>query len=244
MQTAIVGNNRLFFGKVKKTKKGNEYEKSNEGKKIVPAVIVGREIFNTVCNSKKNKKKYALLYQNLKKYSKKEGLNLSTDVIKKRAKQALIAGKVYDFAGIALFGLLAGIIIDAITNSTRRKDSDDFQQTRKVPEKTNKGKKIGAGIGLGLGGISALRAWYKGTHKRIIVENNSKLAEKISSPSVEIKVIKKALTGKQKIMIALGIPLITALCTAYAAIYDYAVNKSRAKLTDKILDEKAKEAIK
>lgn len=115
------------------TKKGNEYEKCNEGKKIIP--IVGLTEIALLANlNKKAKESYGFF------------INKEKPLVSVVATIAIL--------GALYVGL--GAILDSVINKTRRKDADKFAETGEVPEKTNKGKNVCVSIGLGMGLVSLL----------------------------------------------------------------------------------------
>lgn len=120
-------NSMTFMGKIAQTKNGNEYEKSNEGKKYVP--VIGAAAIGTATLVSKN-------YRKLLSASQFPGGG---------------AGILLYTLGIML-GI--GAIVDGAINKTRRKDSDKFAQTGEVSPKTNKGKINMGLIGLGIEGLT------------------------------------------------------------------------------------------
>lgn len=155
MQVGAISN-QSFSGKIRETKKGNEYETSNEGKKYIPLIQLGA--IGTSMGLKN-----AIGDFNPTDY-------LLSDTGK--------AGKVGVGAVLGTVALLGattigiGAIYDAVINKTRRSDADKFAETGKVEDRTNKGKKIGAGIGLG-GSVLGLLL----SHKRL---NNLNVSNFIS----------------------------------------------------------------
>lgn len=108
--------------------------------------------------------------------------------------------------GIAI-SLGLGEITDVYINKARRNDADSFAKTGESPKKTNKGERLGAEIGCGLGVIAALAAYgYK------FVKQNPILTKEKWTP-------------------LLAIPMTGFLGLIYGVVYDAGVNKFRAKLS-------------
>lgn len=140
MQVGVISNNQIFSGKIKKTEKGNEYEKSNEGKKYAPLCMFASTGISMAIDKA------------LDKFSPAGYLLFEAKNGNKNA-YAAIAGTVVIIGAISI-GI--GAIIDAIINKTRRNDTDKFAKTGEISKKTNKGKINGAIIGIGTGALSLL----------------------------------------------------------------------------------------
>lgn len=112
------------------TDNGNEYQKTNAGKKAIPAVFAAQTLISGAILAKASK-----------------GIS----------KGVLAVGTVIGAAVMAVLGLGVGAIVDAISNRTIRKDADKYAETGNIPQNTNHGKRNGLGIGLGLCLISLLR---------------------------------------------------------------------------------------
>lgn len=214
-------NSTTFSGKIKTTKNGNEYEKSNEGKKIMPLVAASFLTANIGAEAVMLKKS-GLLDDTLEKFKQSDAQKNILDNIKKSLKEnkktAIISGAAI-LAILAAITVGVGAIFDAMINKTRRKDADKFAKTENVSENTNRGKKIGAGIGLAMGGYNLI--------KSMRAENMLSAAKGIPTESIE-KILKYQKANK--FIIA---PLVLASYIADGAIYDYGVNKFREKLADK-----------
>ncbi|MFA7659443.1 MAG: hypothetical protein WCY19_08420 [Candidatus Gastranaerophilaceae bacterium] len=206
-------NSVAFAGKIKATKQGNEYEKSNEGKKYYPLVAVAGLTAEGLLGIGEIKK--ALNSNVLDRYFKDLNLENSLFGPLKPVETKMSKGKI---AGLATGFLIAtagvavgfGAILDAIINKTRKKDADKFAQTEVAQKRTNKGKKVCTWIGLGIGAISLL-------------------------DKIRTKAPKKSLIAT--------IPLALASWFAIGAIYDHGVNKFRNNLqnkADKAVDNEVK----
>ena len=161
MQVGVVNNNQTFSGDLGKTKIGNKYEKTNEGKKIYPLVAVGVSATATAATFLALKKDGALKKMIKEAFISKEANEAEKDeaiaIQKLIKKPALKAGIAVGILGLAaLGGLIQGVFVDLFANHTIKNDADRFAETGEKPEKTNKGKLICGSIGLGIGGFSLL----------------------------------------------------------------------------------------
>lgn len=221
-----------FQGKIKETKNGNQYEKYNGGKKSLPLVCAGIAAIPTalIMNSNLLDAIYRLSNSGLPQKS----IRL-TD-------KAKVVGLL---AGVgALTGLISGLVIDAFVNHRRRKDVDKLVEKNQIKEKTNKGKLIFGGIGVGLGALESIASFMALRYKQVITKE--KPIEAISSsanesglktvnllPKVKIETIKRQLTTNEKLSIFSIIPLFLGLSIVPGVIYDHGVNKFRKQLADK-----------
>lgn len=243
--------NQSFSGKIKETKKGNKYETSNDGKKLYPLITAGAAGIVTAFELQKG------TFENYYKEEMKE----IQKVFGKSGTKAAMVGIVV--AGAALGGFIYGAIIDALANGRRRKDSDKFAETGESPTNTNKGKVVCAGIGLVLGGISLTLMNFHEKFESFTAKllNSFNTFIPIASvkdsdvPTSAVNEIKKPAASLIK-TVSEEVPFKYSKAAKYSvipmailswlipgAIYDHAVNKFRAHLTnkaDKI--EKATEA--
>lgn len=233
MQVRAINNNQLNFGTVKETTKGNQYETSNEGKKIYPIVAIATAGISTAILLKTGALE-RLYSEEIKELPLKSGT------------KTLIGG--ISVAAAALGGFIWGAVIDVVANGRRRKDADKFAETGKKPTETNKGKLICGAIGLAFGGITY--AIMKG------IENISEFSAGLNNfsnmfvPPEDIKGIKKTINPPNTIAKEIGFKYPKALkysamlasvisWTIVGAIYDHAVNKFRNGLAHKA-DKSAK----
>lgn len=114
------------------------------------------------------------------------------------------ASKVITLITSAAIGLGFGAIVDHLVNKTRKNDADRFEKTKRVPEKTNKGKMVTTGIGVGMGLIG------------------NALVSAVS---------KKAGVQKPPAFVTVGLATLTWFI--YGLIYDNGINKFREKLAQK-----------
>lgn len=201
-------NSVSFAGKTAMTEKGNEYKKSNEGKKLFPLLGLAGFGISTAINPS---------YINIPK--EQGGLGGM------KYKGLIIAGSAIGSAAICLG---YGAITDMFINKARRKDADKFAETGMVSKKTNKGKEIGAAIGLSLGALSL---------------GSIQLVEKIIKQNPKLPKINISRTKKLSM-----IPMAVALWTSAGAILDHGKNKFRDKLAAEAdfnakVEEKVAEAI-
>lgn len=131
-------NSVAFGGKIKETKNGNQYEKSNIGKIFIPLISLSVTSISLL-----NKKSQGVIYQN---FSKEVG---EIAKVTKSSKAAVVVNVALRFASM----LTIGAIFDGIINKKRRKNADKFAEKKEVPEKTNKGKIVCSAISLGLFGV-------------------------------------------------------------------------------------------
>lgn len=177
-------NSAPFRGRTSITINRNDYEKSNEGKKLFPFALISSMGLQYAINKD--------AFQ-ARMFDKNEHLS-------KGGKIATIA------FGVAAASIIGGVIIDAFINGKRRNDADKFAKAKNAPDKTNKGKKVCALIGLGVSSLVALVKFG---------------SNKISGISF---------TKAQKV---LAISVTMAYWLGLGAIYDHGVNKFRQKLAEK-----------
>ena len=212
-------NNQTFGGKIAKTKQGNEYEKSNEGKKFVPVagVAAGAVAIGTY-------KATGLIDPLLKAVNK-----LSKDPLTKNTMKKFNSIAKLSIPTITLAGLFAtGMVFDAMINKTRRKDADKLAESEIMPENTNKGKIIGAITGLVAGGLGLLSLTnIQKPAKQEIVMSSDKALNKIFTTLSKVKF------KPSKALKIAYVPLAIAAYTAFGAVYDHGVNKARKQMTEK-----------
>lgn len=120
-----------FKGSIRETASGNQWERSNDGKKYLP--LIG--LAGTATGFALDPASFKPIIQ----------------WTKKNKAFALISGGIFIAASLGV-----GAIFDAIINKARRNDADKFAKTGKIPNETNKAKKIMGSIGLGIGAIGLL----------------------------------------------------------------------------------------
>lgn len=138
MQVGMI-QNQPFLGKIKETKKGNQYETSNTGKIATPLIAIAKIGANVLFTKAVGPTDFKL-----------------TDLNKafEKNKKVFYAGGGIIAAVTIGASLIVGAIYDAVINHTRRKDADKFAETGKVSGKSDIGKKILGAIGLVVGGFS------------------------------------------------------------------------------------------
>lgn len=217
-------NSTTFSGKIKTTKNGNEYEKSNEGKKFVPLVGLTGLAVSTgagLVTFKKDELFKKMLEETKQNDFEREVFDTFKTSLRAN-KKVLVLGGAAGLVAIAAVSIGIGAIFDAMINKTRRKDADKFAETGSIDQSANKGKKIGAGIGLAIGSLSLANILRS--------ENIAKL--KNIAKDIPTEAIEKEFKTPKAYKFGI-IPYLVAIYTAYGAIYDHGVNKFREKLADK-----------
>lgn len=213
-----------------RTKEGNRYEKSAEGKKYITALLVGGIATTAVI-------------------AKTSGLeDDAMKLVEKMSKQKInknlfAATKSASLLTAALFavptGLLVGQVYDMFINHTRRKDADKLANTGIVSGNTNSGKITLGVIGAG---TAALTANIINNLGKAIMDDLSKAKEELKSGKLKKQAAKTSLTeledAEKFIEKYSKLPkymypamLFVALFTG-GAIYDHGVNKHRDELYD------------
>lgn len=209
-----------------RTREGNRYEKSAEGKKFVPLIGIA-----TMGASAIALKKFGILDEIVKPLQ---------EMMKTSEKNVLFSS--FLASGLALGALISlpimigiGQVVDLFINKTRRKDADKLAQTGIVQGDTNSGK-----ISLGILGVVMAAITAAGGHlsHKLSMEAFSK---KMSNADADVKVAaEEALNTAKAKMKTLDkmskyskyVSPLVALASwfAYGAVYDHGVNKFRDEL--------------
>lgn len=126
-----------FRGKTGETNIGIKYEKSNEGRKYYPLIVLAGTGVQCALMPKEN----IALFKKIPAFQNKSTATLA------------ILGTI-GFVGALAYG--CGYILDAIINKRRRKDANKLAVTSELNQETNKGKKVCTAIGVGAAALGLI----------------------------------------------------------------------------------------